>query len=154
MPAIKTQGTELYYASAATTVSTVASVISMSGIDSGAVDQIDTTLLNATARSFVSGLANPGAVTVELLFDISDATVEDLYDLKNAGTTVSWCIGLSDGTADPTAVASVCVAPASRTSIIFNGQVSGYVIDTPLNDVVKATVTIQTSGNHTLTPKA
>lgn len=151
MAATKTQGTQLYYASAATTVATVAPVISMTGIDSGAVDQIDTTLLTATSRSFVAGLANPGAITVELLFDPLDTSLQAFVALKDAGASKSWCIGLSDGTTAPTAAGSVIVQPAaaSRSSVKFDGFVSGLVIDAPGNDVVKATATIQTSGNFT-----
>jgi hypothetical protein len=150
MAATKTQGTQLYYASAATTVTNVAPVISMTGIDSGAVDQIDTTLLTATARSFVAGLANPGAITVELLFDPLDTSLQAFVALKESGASKSWCIGLSDGTTAPTAAASVIVQPAaaSRSSVKFDGFVSGLVVDAPSNDVVKATATIQTSGNH------
>lgn len=150
MAATKTQGTQLYYASAAAVVTTVGSIISMTGLDSGNVDQIDTTLLTATARSFVAGLANPGAITIEMLFDPLDATLQGLVALKDAGSSKSWCIGLSDGTTAPTASASVIVQPAaaSRTSVKFDGFISGLVVDFPGNDVVKANITLQTSGNH------
>lgn len=156
MAAIKTQGTQMYYASAATTVTTMASVISATGLDAGANDQIDTTLLNASARTFVSGLASPGAVTIELMHDtLSDPSIAMLRALKAAGTSVDWCIGLADGTAAPTAAASQIVQPAaaSRSSVKFNGYVSGYVVDFPQNDVVKAQITIQTSGVHTWVDK-
>jgi hypothetical protein len=156
MAALKTQRTQLYYASAPTVVTTVTSVISMDGLDAGANDQIDTTLLNATARTFISGLASPGALTIELLFDtLSDPSVAALRALKEAGTTVDWCIGLSDGTAAPTAAASAIVQPAasSRSTVKFNGYVSGFVMGFPQNDAVKATVTLQTSGVHTWVDK-
>jgi hypothetical protein len=151
MAALKTQGTQLYYASAATTVTTVASVMTATGLDAGANDQLDTTLLSASARTFISGLANPGAVTIEMLHDtLADPSVAMLRALKAAGTSVDWCIGLSDGTAPPTASASLIVQPAaaSRSTVKFNGFVSGYVVDFPQNDVVKAQITIQTSGVH------
>ena len=156
MAALKTQGTQLYYASAATTVTTIASVITMNGLDAGANDQIDTTLLNATARSFISGLANPGALTIELLYDtLGDASVAMLRALKAAGTSVDWCIGLSDGTTPPTAAASLIVQPvaANRSSVKFNGYISGFVVDFPGNEAVKATLTLQTSGVHTWVDK-
>lgn len=151
MAATKTQGTQLYYASAATTVTTVGSIISMTGLDSGNVDQIDTTLLTATSRSFVAGLANPGAVTLEVLFDPLDTTLTGLWALKDSGASKSWCIGLSESTTAPTAAASVIVQPAStsRSSVKFDGFISGLVIDFPGNDVVKGTITLQTSGVHT-----
>ena len=156
MAAIKTQGTQLFYASAPTVVTTVASVITMTGLDAGANDQIDTTLLNATARTFVSGLASPGALTIEMLFDtLGDPSVALMRSLKASGDNVNWCIGLSDGTTAPTAASSLIIQPlaANRSSVKFDGYVSGFVVDTPQNDVVKATVTLQTSGVHTWVDK-
>mgnify|MGYP001567631328 CR=1 FL=1 len=151
MTAIKTQGTQLYYASAATTVTTVGPISGLTNLDGGNVDQIDITLLTATARSYLAGLANPGALSVDIVFDPLDVTMQAIIALKDAGTTVSWCIGFSDGSTPPTAAASVIVQPAaaSRTSVKFSGFISGFVVDAPGNDAVKAKATLQISGNLT-----
>lgn len=146
---IKSQGTELYWASAATTAKRVVCATSLSGLG-GARDQIDTTCLdNMTDRTFVGGLGNPGQVTVSFNVHKGEIAHEDLLALKAAGTTVSWGIYSSDAATPPTVVGSVMQPVVDRVSAIFQGYVSDINIDIAGNDIWKGTITIQRSGDVT-----
>lgn len=145
MAVLKSQKTDLYYASAATTVTKIACITGVSGLG-GARDQIDHTCLDDTDRQFAAGFGNPGQVTVGLVLDSAAASHDALLALKDAGTTVSWGIYSAQSTTAPTAVGSVMQTVASRSSAIFSGYVSDVNVEINGNDVWRATVTIQRSG--------
>ena len=147
---VKTQGTKLWFINTATTTNNdfveLACPTGISGLG-GAADQIDTTCLNATEdRTFVRGLGNPGQVSVPFVLDPSAASHQDLFDLKAAGTTIPWLIGLSDGTATPTVTADEFVPPTTRTCFGFDAFISDVTIDIATNEVVRGTLTLQRSG--------
>lgn len=147
---IKSQKTELFWASAATTATRAVAVDSISGLG-GAADQIETTTLDdASDKQFVAGLGNPGAVTIGFKVHSTEVSHESLFALKAAGTVMSWGIYSSPTTVAPTAVASVMQVSATRNSIIFSGYVSDFNIDIAGNDVWKGTITIQRSGTVAL----
>src|SRR5688572_7939956 len=97
MPAIKSQKSELFYASAATTAT---KIVCPTGIEVGgsAADQVDTTCLSDDTRTFVQGLKNAAQVTVQFNCHSGEVTHEDLTDLFAAGTVVSWGIYGSETT--------------------------------------------------------
>lgn len=143
---IKSQGTDLYWASGPTAVKRVVCATAISGLG-GARDQIDTSCLDNTQdRTFVGGLGNPGQVTVAFNVHKGEVAHEDLLALKAAGTTVSWGIYSSDATTVPTAAGSVMQAVVDRVSAIFQGYVSDINIDIQGNDIWKGSITIQRSG--------
>ena len=156
--AIKAQGTMLYTIDPANdSVLTVGCVISISGIDT-TLEQIETTCLENTTRTYVAGLATPGAATFGIQFDPSDASHVRLHQLKVAGTELPWAIGFSDGTAPPTVFVDSngdgeFVLPATRSWIDFVGFMNSYPFEFALNAVVNSTVGIQISGESTVTPK-
>ena len=142
---IKSQKTELYWASAATTATRAVAVSSISGLG-GAADQIDTsTLDNDTDRTFLGGLGNPGQVTVAFNVHSGESSHEDLLALKASKEVVSWGI-YGPGTGTPTAVGSAMQVVATRASAIFSGYVSDINIDIGENNVWKGSITIQRSG--------
>lgn len=146
--AIKSQKTELYWASAETTATRVVAVSSISGLG-GAADQIETTTLdNDTDKTFIGGLGNPGQVTVAFNVHEGEVSHEDLLALKASKEVVSWGI-YAPGTGTPTALASVMQAVATRASAIFSGYVADINVDIGANDVWKGSVTIQRSGGVT-----
>ncbi|WP_341237834.1 phage tail tube protein [uncultured Limnobacter sp.] len=154
---VKTQGTELFFINNATTTDVdfvkMACPTGITGLG-GAADQIDTTCLeNTTDRTFERGLGNPGQVSVPFILKPSEASQQDLFDLKESGVLLSWLIGLSDGTAQPTVVADEFVPPAGRTSFGFSAYVSDVAIDIATNEVVRGTLTLQRSGAVTPTWK-
>jgi hypothetical protein len=157
---VKTQGTELFFVD--TLTSSVPAVVKLAcptGITGlgGAADQIESTCLDALVdKEYIRGLGNPGQVSVPFNLIPTAVSHQLLFDLKDAGTTVSWLACLSDGSADPTTVDSndVIVPPASRTSFGFQGYIADVTIDIATNEIVRGTLTLQRSGAVTPTWKA
>lgn len=146
---IKSQGTDLYWASGPTAVTRAVCITGISGLG-GARDQIETSCLdNTTDKTFVGGLGTPGQVTVPFNVHKDEISHADLLALKTSGATVSWGIYSSDSATAPTAVASVMQPVTSRASAIFSGYVADVTIDIAGNDIWKGTITIQRSGDVT-----
>ena len=102
----QTQGSKLFVVDLLS--SSIAAVVAMecpTGITGlgGAADQIEDTCLDDTVdKSFVRGLGTPGTVSVPFIpLKPQAASQQFLWDLKDAGDTVPWMIGLSDGSAVP-----------------------------------------------------
>lgn len=157
--AIKTQGTHLYfidpeYDSGGAGVRAVGCVTTITGL-TAARDQIETTCLESTARTYEAGMATPGAASFGINFDPTDASHIRLHELYVAGTKFDWALGWSDGTAVPTLDSSDdFVLPSTRTFITMNGYISDLPFDFALNAVVSSSVSIQVSDFPVLTPKA
>lgn len=154
---IRSQGTMVYFVNPEDTLPTVIKMKCPTGVSGmgGAKDQIDDTCLEATVdRSFTAGLGNPGQVSIPFILDTADASHQDLFDLKEAGDTLLWLVGLSDGTSAPTWATDTLTPPTDRSSIGFKGYIADVNIDIQSNDVVRGTLTVQRSGAVTLTPKA
>lgn len=152
--AVKTQGTELWFINGSGTLVKVGCVTSISGISSPR-EQIETTCLEDDARSYVGGLQSPGAAQFGINFDPSDASHAALETIYGANTSVWWILGWSDGTSDPTVDSALLPdLPTSRTWITFQGYVSDLPFDFAINSVVQSSISIQMSGERTLTAKA
>lgn len=153
MPAVRTQGTQLYVIDPADdSIITVTCVTSLSGLTSP-IDQIETTCLDSAAREYVAGMATPGQAQFGINFDPQDASHLRLLELKNEGATLDFAIGFSDGTAAPTAATDGFVLPTTRSFLTFDGFLTDLPFDFSLNAVVTSTVSIQVSGEVVLTPK-
>jgi len=150
--AIKTQGSQLYAVDPADeSVITVGCVTGISGVDT-TNEQIETTCLEASARTYLAGLATPGAATFDINFDPTDATHTRLHALKVAGTSLKWIIGFSDGTAAPTVdSAGNFNVVATRSWIAFDGFMTSYPFEFQPNSVVQSSVGIQISGEPEVT---
>jgi len=144
---IKTQGTELFFVKPITLVVTkLACPTGVTGFG-GPSDQIDTTCLDATTRSYEQGLKTPSPINVPFNFDPAQLSHQDLNTLYEAGTTLDWLLGLSDGTAAPTADTDGEFVPyTTRTNVVFSGYISDLTIDLATNEVVRGTMVIQPSG--------
>ena len=150
---IKTQGTNLYFIDSSTVV-TVQCPTGITGLG-GTRDQIETTCLNATDdKSYVSGLGNPGQVSVPFVFDPSASSHQTLLDLHDSGAVTEWAIGLSDGTAAPTIVSGAFAFASTRTYASFDAFVADINIDIATNEVVRGTLTLQRSGTTAWSFKA
>lgn len=157
---VKTQGTKLWFINptvtpeTATDFQTLTCPTGITGL-SGAADQIDVTCLDATTdRAYVSGLSNPGQVSVPFIFKPGEASQQGLFALKTSGAIIPWLVGLSDGTASPTVVADAFVVPTARTTVGFSAYVADVSLDIASNEVVRGTLTLQRSGAVTPTFKA
>jgi hypothetical protein len=157
MSTVKTQGTKLYFVD--TLTSSVPAIIELAcptGVTGlgGAADQIETTCLaDTTDKTFTRGLGSPGQVSVPFNLIPSAASHQLLFELKEAGTTISWLVCLSDGIAAPTVLDSndVITPPNDRTSFGFNAYIADVNIDVATNEIVRGTLTLQRSGQVTAT---
>lgn len=151
---MKSQGTQLYFIDPADdSVVEVGCPTSIDGIDS-TVEQIETTCLGDDARSYEAGLATPGAARFSINADPGNESHVRLQQLKNAGTTIKWALGWSDGTADPTSdTDGEFVLPTSRSWLSWDGFMNGFSFAFGLNAAVQSNVGIQISGDPVLTAK-
>lgn len=160
--AIKTQGSQLFAIDPSDdSVLTIDCVISIDGIDT-TLEQIETTCLEAAARTYVAGLATPSTATFGINVDPSSASHVRLHQLKVAGTDLKWALGWSDGPLDssgsPTALPTVDSSgdfdlPTSRSWIAFEGFMNSYPFSFAQNAVVTSNVGIQISGEPVFIPK-
>jgi hypothetical protein len=155
--AIKSQLTELFFVDTYTSgVPAVTKFTCPTGITGlgGPRDQIDTSCLDNTDRTFMPGLGNPGQVSVPFALDPTAASHDVIFDLKEDGAEINWMICLSDGTADPTIDSEDDMTPPSgRSYIKFVAYVSDVSIDIAGNDIVRGTLTLQRSGTVTYVSK-
>lgn len=159
---VVTQGTQMYVLNNGV-VSEVECITSFSPGSSPA-DQIEDTCLSETStRSYKKGLRTPGQATVALNADPANASHVMLSNLAESSdqTNLTFAIGWSDGTADPTAATSGATGaveglslPESRTWYVFQGYVSDFPFDFQANAVVQTSATIQRSGQGVWIPKA
>lgn len=155
---MRTAGTELFFLDPADcSVVQVGCPTSITGLDS-TIEQLETTCLESTARTYEAGLATPGTASFTLNLDPQDASHTRLLELKAAGLSTKWVIGFPDaiGTA-PTGTTDsdgecAFVLPSNRTWLEFEGFVNSYAFDFSLNALITATVGIQVSGDPVLTP--
>jgi hypothetical protein len=148
--ALKTQGTQLYFIDPEDfSVVTVGCVTALTGL-TAARDQIETTCLDSTARTYVAGMATPGAAQFTINFDPSDSSHVRLHELYVEGLDLDFALGWSDGTAAPTSDSTAFTTPTTRTWILFSGFISDLPFDFALNTVVTSNVSIQVSGFPTL----
>ncbi len=141
---IKTQGTNLYFIDSGA-VKTMTCPTGITGLG-GSRDQIETTCLNDTDdKTYVSGLGNPGQVSVPFVFDnVADHKL--LLALHDSGAVTDWMIGLSDGTTVPTIVSGQLSMATTRSAASFDAFVADINIDFATNEVVRGTMTLQRTG--------
>lgn len=145
-PVIKSQGTELFYASGPTATTKIVCPTGISGLG-GTRDQIDITCLDDTEdKQFTGGLGTPGQVTIPFNVHKGEISHEEVLALKASGETKSWGIYSSDAATAPAAVGSVMQPVTGRVSAIFNAYVADVSIDIGANDIWKGTITLQRSG--------
>lgn len=153
----KTQGTRLYAVDPTDgSLITVGCVTSISGV-SAPRDSIETTCLEADAKTFESGMMSPGSASFGLNFDPADVTHVRLHEIYSTDKSpvMKWAIGFSDGTAAPTIDSSDdFVLPGTRSWITFEGFITDVPFDFALSSVVKSTVAVQVSGAPVHVPKS
>jgi hypothetical protein len=148
--AIKTQGTQVYFIDPDDY-----SVVEVTGVTSfnpgGApFDEIETTSLTDTDKTYLAGLRSPTEATIELNFDPTNTSHIKLFALFTAGTPVDWVAGWSDDATDPTADSDGWTLPGTRTWYTLYGFVKDCPFDFGVNSAVKSTVTIRKSGVSSL----
>jgi hypothetical protein len=154
---VKTQGTQLYVVDPEDdSILRISCVTSVDGIDSS-IDQNETTCLEDTARTYEAGLATPGTATFGIRPDPADNSHKRLYELKQAGTSLKWALGWSDGVnVAPTSVDSNgnFNLPTTRSWLTFDGFMNAFPFSFAQNSQVESTIGIQVSGDPTWISKA
>lgn len=145
--ATKTQGTYIYFIDPADeSLVTVGCPINPS-FSASTTDQIETTCITDTTRTYIAGLQSPGTFSFTIRYDADEASHARIQDLQTAGTTVLWAIGLSDGTAAPTVdTGGTFDLPTSRSWRRFSGFITEYSENYADNSVVEGQVSVQVSG--------
>lgn len=151
----KTQGTKLWTIDPDDeSLIEVGCVTSIDGIDT-TNEQIETTCLSDSARTYLAGLATPGQATFGINVDPSDSSHVRLHQLKTRGDTLVWAIGWSDGSVAPTVDSGGTFdLGATRSWLRFNGFMTSYPFSFAQNSVVQSTVGIQISGEPQLIAKS
>lgn len=164
---VKTQGTELYAMDPVTgDVMDVGCITAIDGVDTS-IDQIETTCLNALARTYEAGLATPGTATFTINTDDRDINHVKLHQYKTAGKTLHWAIGWrqEDSSGDPVLPGDAPTSatdssgdyvfdlPDSRAWIVFEGFMNSYPFSFAQNAVVTSNIGIQVSGEPEFVPR-
>ncbi|QQE90491.1 phage tail tube protein [Azotobacter chroococcum] len=143
------QGTQIYFLDPDTN-QTVAVQCATTFTPGGApADQIETTCLEDHDRTYEPGLRTPGQATMTINADPENASHLRLHELslENPQRVLSWAVGWSDGTAQPTVDSSGDFElPTTRTWFTFQGYVGDFPFDFAANTVVTSQVSVQRSG--------
>lgn len=150
-----TQGTQLYFIDPDD--DSVVEITGALGFNPGGApaDQIETTTLTDTSKTFMRGLRTPGQATLEINADPTNASHVRLHELSLDDTVefVSFALGWSDGTADADVDSDGAFdLPTSRTWFTFDAYVADFPFDFSTNSVVKTSVSLQRTGIATWTP--
>jgi len=151
-----TQGTQIYFVDPADD-----SLVQVTGITTfnpgGApADQIETTSLIDSAKTFMRGLRTPGQASMEINADPTNESHIRLHELAQDDSVdfLKWAIGWSDGSAAPTVdTDGDFILPNTRTWFTFDGYVADFPLDFSTNSVVKSSIQIQRTGTGVLTEK-
>lgn len=148
-----TKGTVLYVIDPEDdSVLVVGCTTSIEGIDTS-VEQLETTCLADMARTYDAGMATPGAATFTINFDPADASHVRLHQLKVAGTSLQWAVGIGPGAAPAVdAIEETWELPTTRPWITFEGFMNSYPFSFPLGGLVTSNVGIQVSGEPAVIP--
>lgn len=151
----KTQGTDLYVVDPDDfSLITVGCVTSIDGIDTS-VEQVETTCLGDSARSYIAGLATPGTASFGLNTDLEEESHARLHALKIAGTTLNWAVGWSESSTPPTVdTDGEFVLGTDRSWITFSGFMNSFPFSFQQNSVVQSTIGIQVSGEPVAVAKS
>jgi len=154
MAKLKAQGTNLFFIDPANgAVLEVECITTLDGL-TAARDQIETTCLSDNARTYEAGLATPGTATFTIQYDPESPSHLRLHELYVEGVKLDWAVGMSDGTAVPTAdTTGDFILPATRSWLVFNGYISDFPWSFALNTVVSNNLSVQVSDFPTLVQK-
>lgn len=157
--AILTQGTQVYVLAPTAADPEVFEVLEIECATAftpggNPADQIETTCLSDTVRSYLRGLRTPGQASLTINADPRNESHIRLFELSENDDIedLVWAVGWSDGTGlAPTvnAAGDDFELPDGRTWFVFRGYVSDFPFDFAANTVVTTAATIQRSGGST-----
>ena len=147
----KSEGTEVWFYDPENPTDGAVKLGCVTNIDGlgGARSQIDTSCFSDTDDTFVAGRGSPGQVTIDLNYSESDANEyhAKLEAARDAGNTLVWAIGFSNGTAAPTVTSAESLEfAATRSGRVFNGYIADVAFTIGDNDIIRTSLSIQRSG--------
>lgn len=157
--ALQTQGSQIFVIDPSTTPATVVEVGEVTKIDGidAPISSVETTTLASDARRYRAGIAEPATASIGILFNPSSETQTQLHALRNAGTTLHWAVGYSDGEIEPalnTGGDAFDVAAVARSFVYFDGFMTSWPFTFDVNSVVSSDVGIQLVNRPTVVRKA
>lgn len=138
----KTQGSELFYQSAADVITKVGGITSLGDLSEEAGTMPDTTLDNSERETTMRILDAEDSQEISFDFDPDSVVHQGLIALRKAGTTVTWIIGASNGAAPPTSAASVITYPTTRGYISFQGRLDKFSFSAAVNSKYEGSIGI------------
>jgi hypothetical protein len=132
MATLESQGATLAISvgTSPTSFTTIANVIDING-PGGSASVIDITNLASVAREKRMGLPDEGQVTFNVQLDPDNATHQAVRDARKNRTECQFRVTLTDST---------------PTTLTFNGFVLNFSVSLAVDDVVKASITIEVNG--------
>lgn len=154
--AVLAQGTQVYMIDPAD--SSVVAIECATAFNPGGApaDQIETTCLEDSTRTYARGLRTPGAASLTINADPQYASHIRLHELSETDSQeyIAFAIGWSDGIDEPTVgVDGDFELPDTRTWFTFEGYLADFPLDFAANSVVTTEVSIQRSGGSAWIPK-
>lgn len=113
-----------------TNMTTIGNVVSFSG-PGGSASVIDITNLSSTAKEKMMGLPDEGQLTMDINYDPDNASHILIRNARKTRTRCEFTITLTDTT---------------NTVLTFRGYVLGFAITAGVDQVVKASITIEIDG--------
>ncbi|SDS03516.1 Phage tail tube, TTP, lambda-like [Halopseudomonas litoralis] len=154
--AMLTQGTEVYVLAPSAADPSVMEVLEIECATAftpggNPADQIETTCLSDTVRSYLRGLRTPGQASLTINADPRNPSHVRLHELSEDDSIedLAWAVGWSDGKGLAPTVSTDgddFELPSDRTWFVFRGYVSDFPFDFAANTVVTTAATIQRSG--------
>lgn len=150
-----TIGTDLFLIDPDTgAVLDVGCVTSIDGLDVP-VEQLETTCLSDTVRTYIAGLATPGTLTFGINTDTEEPAHIRIHQIYKSRKVTKFAIGFNESTAQPTGTTNSngdydFVLPATRGWIVFEGFLSSFPFSFALNSVVTSSISVQLSGDYEL----
>lgn len=159
---LSTQATQVYIKNDTVSPNTAVEIDLLNGFNGlgGDAKKIDvTTFSSSSTMEYRKGLIDPKQFTGELIFAANSAAHQLLLELQQqSGTDANTQIfvGFSDGTGAPTVVAGDLTPPTtgspatySRSGVLTDCFVMTVSFKAPVNEVVRADLTIQPTGVQT-----
>lgn len=119
----------------------------------GAAAKLDDTCLDDTEMQYLPGMPDPGQMTVNLNFDPSKVSHQELWDLFDQQIKVPWVLGWPDGKDIPPTVdnsTGIITYPSTRTFTSFDGYIADLPLDFAKNALVTSQMQVQRSGARTM----
>lgn len=157
--ALKTQESQLYFIDPSATPAEVVELKGLKRIDGldAAISSVETTTLASDHREYIPGIAEPGTASIKMNYEPGDDSQTTLHALKNAGTTLQWALGKSDGTIAPeldTDGKSFKQTAVARTFLYFSAFPTSWASSFDVNGVEEIDAGAQLNDRTKLVAKA